>query len=120
MKRLATSNCMLSHNAATQATLSAQMVEDAKTAVDGNKALHGITVTVTLSDGSAGLITDMNGTGTGFISPTTSKAMGGQVPFNLEGDEAEILLNGTAGGNPITDTITVTISDAGQNKVLAE
>lgn len=87
--------------------------------IDNCKIYSG-PLTISVNGSSAGGA-DANATGTGTLTPTSqyNKADGKFVV--LEGDKAEIIVNGAdSEGSPTVGTEVVTITKAGQTSTLAD
>lgn len=72
-------------------------------------------VLVTNAKGSNSIITDNNGTNVGIINSTSQEVTTNSFGVIRESDSVTFIVYGTTGGNPIFDTITVTVDSAGQS-----
>lgn len=97
----------------------AQITTPAKTKVKcGGKNAYAGNLTIGISGYNGQGITDGNGTGSDTLKGSAEKVKIQGENAVLEGDKVDIQVTGTSGGNPVPPvTVTVTISNAGQNKV---
>ena len=88
----------------------------------GGKGMFFGTINVSVSGSTGGgKFTDGNGAGTGTLTGTGSNILSANgEPAVLEGDTADIIVNGTSGGYAQPPaTVTVKVTSAGQSVVVA-
>lgn len=117
MNEIANSNLTLSHNA-TAATIAITNLPSTKN-FTSTFASWFEKISLSLSLVQTAVITDGNGTGSGDILPTSSKVNENGKKVLRKDDQVSITCSGTAGGSPVTDSVTVTIQNAGQTKAIA-
>jgi len=118
MSFVANSNLTLGHDAIV-ATISILNSPSIKNIADSG-AVWFEKISISLSNVQTPVITDANGAGAGEILPTSIKVSENGKNVLRVGDNVDIVCAGTAGGSPVSDTVTVTITDAGQSKVDAQ
>ena len=108
-KYIAVEGCTL--ECVPQAT--AQITTPASTTTKaGGKACYRGTLSIIVTNATA--VTDGNGTGTGTLTGSSQNAKIDGMAAVLEGDQVQIQVTGTSGGQPASGVVTVKISNAGQ------
>lgn len=119
MKNIAVQGCVLDCAFAQITSL-----PDSKSKVDGLGIYCG-SINIQISGYSSSVITvSGSGTGSGTLQPTSNHVKIGGKAVVLEGDEVTITVNGQATSGtstvPMSELVTVKITNAGQNVVKGE
>jgi len=98
----------------------AQIVSQASQKVKATNGIYKSPLQVSINGASQG--TCQNANGSGVISATATKVLIEGSPSIREGDTGVVVVDGTnsTNGSPCSFTVTVTVSDAGQNRTKGE